>query len=92
MENILIIVFIMLLSLIFYLTTKIQSDREKYKTRLAVLKSFIVDLNAQQENQAQQLQVSQELRERLKKITSDLNQDIFELNYHLFEENYQKKE
>lgn len=81
----------MLLSLIFYLTTKIQSDREKYKTRLAVLKSFIVDLNAQQENQAQQLQVSQELRERLKKITSDLNQDIFELNYHLFEENYQKR-
>lgn len=91
MEYILTIIFLMLLMLIFYLAGKIHSDREKYKSRLSVLEQFITDLNKQQETQMQQLQLSQELKERLKQITSDLNQNIFDFNYTVFEENYKKR-
>lgn len=92
MEYFLTFIFVVLLAWIFYLVNKIQSDREKYKSRLIDLEKFIFDLNVLQENQSQQLQLSQELRVRLKKITSDLNNDILDLNNYLFQENYQKRE
>lgn len=91
MEYLLVIIFLLLLLVIFCLANKIVVDRDKFKSKLRLLNELMNDLNNQQELQDSQINISNELRERLKQIVDEINQDIFDLNYQLFEENYQKK-
>lgn len=91
MEYLLVIIFLLLLLVIFCLAKKIVEDRDKFKSKLRLLNELMNDLNNQQELQDSQINISNELRERLKQIVDEINQDIFDLNYQLFEENYQKK-
>lgn len=84
-------IFVVLLITIYYLVHKIQSEREKYKAQLIVLEKFLVDLNDHQEDQKEQLQLSEELKNRLNNIVIHLNRDVLDMNYILFEENYRKK-
>ena len=38
-----------------------------------------------------QINISVEFRDRLNQIVNEINRDVFELSFQLFEENYQKK-
>ena len=92
MEYLLAIVFLLLLLVIFCLANKIVIDRNKYKSKLKLLNQLINDLNSQQELQNCQINISVEFRDRLDQIVNEINRDVFELSFQLFEENYQKKE
>ena len=91
MEYLLAIVFLLLLLVIFCLANKIVIDRNKYKSKLKLLNQLINDLNSQQEMQNCQINISVEFRDRLNQIVNEINRDVFELSFQLFEENYQKK-
>ena len=67
-----------------------QGNAEK-AAKLKALEEFVVQLNEEQKKQSNQLQISSELREKMKEINQTLNKNIFEMNYQLFEDNYQKK-
>ncbi|WP_162127272.1 hypothetical protein [Flavobacterium phycosphaerae] len=77
---------IFFLVLIVYLLDKIQTDRLKYQAKLQVLEEFIVHISKEHRVQNNQLQVTEELKQKMKVINTTLNKELFDLNYQLFEE------
>jgi hypothetical protein len=71
--------------------SKIQSDRQKFHTRIKVLEDFIVEISNEQKAQNNQLQLSEELRDKLTQINATLSKDIYEVNFNLVEELYPRK-
>ena len=68
------------------------SERRKFHSKLKPLKEFIVQLDHEQSLQSIQLQLSDDLKRKLKEVNTVLSQNIFELNYQLLEDHYPKKE
>ena len=66
-------------------------NRVSFDAKLKALEEFVAQLNEEQKKQSNQLQISSELREKMKEINQTLNKNIFEMNYQLFEDNYHKK-
>lgn len=91
MTNILAILTIFFLSLIIYLINKIQLDRQKFNSRIKVLEDIIVQISVEQKIQNNQLQLSDDLREKLTQINATLAKDIYEVNFNLVEEIYPRK-
>lgn len=79
------------LLLLIYLISKIQSDRQKFNSRIKILEDFIVQISNEQKAQNNQLQLSEELRQKLVHINATLNKDIYEVNFKLIEELYPRK-
>ena len=88
----LLIIFTVQLALILYLRAKIYSERNKFQSKIKPLESFIIRLNEENQNQSLQLQLSDELKLKIKEVNTALNKNIFELNYQLMEDLYPKKE
>ncbi len=82
---------LLFLVLMIYLIAKIQLDRQKFHSRIQILEEFIVQLGNEQEVQNNQLQLSEELREKLKHINATLSTDIYEVNFKLVGELYPGK-
>ena len=91
MTNIFALIAAVFLILIIYLVSKIQTDRQKFNSRIKVLEDFIVQITNEQKAQNNQLLLSEELKEKLKHINTTLNKDIYEVNFKLFEELYPRK-
>lgn len=87
----LMLITVLFLSLIVYLLNKIQSDRQKFQSRIKVLEDFIVQISEEQKIQSNQLKLSDELKERLSQINATLSKDIYEVNFKLVEELYPRK-
>jgi hypothetical protein len=58
----------------------------KYQEKLHILEEFIVHITKEHRVQNNQLQVTEELKQKMKVINTTLNKEIFDLNYQLFEE------
>ncbi len=91
MTNILALITVLFLVLIIYLLTRIQNDREKFGSKIKILEDFIVQISKEQESQNNQLQLSEELKERLTQINATLYKDIYEVNFNLVGELYPRK-
>lgn len=91
MTTILALITVLFLVLIIYLITKIQLDRQKFHSRIKVLEDFIVQISHEQKTQDNQLQLSEELKEKLSHINATLSKDIYEVNFNLVEELYPRK-
>jgi len=91
MANTLILITVLFLSLIVYLINKIQLDRQKFNSRIKILEEFIVQIGNEQKTQTNQLQLSDELKERLNQINATLSRDIYDVNFKLVEELYPRK-
>lgn len=91
MTNILALITTLFLVLIIYLITKIQLDRQKFHSRIKVLEDFIVQISNEQKVQDNQLQLSEELKEKLTQINATLSKDIYEVNFKLVEDLYPRK-
>jgi len=85
MLDFLIVLSILLFLFIFYLNYKFYNDRKKFRSKLQTLEEFIVKINKQQAIQNNQLQLSDDMRQKLNAINATLSNDIFDLNYELFE-------
>lgn len=79
------------LILIIYLINKIQLDRQKFNSRIKILEEFIVQITQEQKTQNNQLQLSEELKQKLTHINATLSKDIYEVNFNLVEELYPRK-
>jgi RecB family endonuclease NucS len=86
------IVFLIQIGLIFYLRSKMLSERNAFQSKLKPLEEFMVQLNSEQSVQSVQLQVSDDLKLKMKEANAALSKNIFELNYQLLEDIYPKKE
>lgn len=88
----LVIVFLIQIGLIFYLRFKMLSERNVFQSKLKPLEEFIIELNSEQQRQSIQLQLSDDLKIKMKEVNAALSKNVFELNYQLLEDKYPKKE
>jgi hypothetical protein len=84
MLDFLILLSVLFAGIIFYLNYKFYMDRKKFQSRIKILEDFILQISKEQLIQNNQLQLSDELRQKLKTINGILSNDIFDLNYELF--------
>jgi hypothetical protein len=82
---ILISVTLLLCATIIYLGVYSHREKEKFRKKEAALEEIIVQITQKQIIQSGQLRLSDELDENLKKSRIILNDDIFKLNYELFD-------
>ena len=87
----LILLITLLFGIIIYLNYKFYRDKVKFQSKINALEEFIIQVKKEQINQNIKLQLSDELRQKLKTINEVLNKDIFDLNYELFDQLSKKK-
>ncbi|WP_293873816.1 hypothetical protein [Flavobacterium sp.] len=88
MITILTLINILFSVIIIYLITKIIQERQKFKSKIADLEKFNIQISQHQKVQNNQLQLSEELQEKLFQINATLSKDIYEVNFKLVEELY----
>lgn len=91
MNTILITVLSFFVVFTFFLISKIQTDRKNFKTKIKVLEDIIIQISMENKVQNNQLQLSDELKSKLKTINELLSRDIYEMNFNLVEELYKRK-
>ncbi len=67
-------------------------ERNHFQSKLKPLEAFVVQLNAEHQKQSLQLQLSDDLKIKMKEVNTALCKNVFELNYQLLEDSYPKKE
>ena len=91
MINTLVLISILFLSLIVYLISRIQNDRQKFNARIKFLEDFIVEISMEHKSKENQVKLSEELKEKLVQMNQSLSQDIYEVNFKLVEQLYPRK-
>ena len=85
MVIILVSVIVLLIAAIIYLNLQFYKEKRIFKIRLETLHQIIVEANAKQAGQSGRLIIADALDEKLKSSRSVLNNDIFGLNFELFD-------
>ena len=70
---------------IIHLNIQFYKEKEIFKIKLQVLQNSIVEISRKQSGQANQIKLSEELEQSLKNNKAILSNDLFGLNYELFE-------
>lgn len=78
-------VIVMLIAAIIYLNVQFYREKHLFKIRLESLQQIIVESRAKQVRQSSQLIIADALDEKLKTNRSVLNNDLFGLNFELFD-------
>jgi cell division protein FtsB len=91
MTYLLLLLFLVLLGLVFFLSFKIIVDKRKFESKIATLEDFIIQLSIEQKKQNNQLILSDDLKQKIALINQTISQNIYDLNYELFEEHYPKR-
>ena len=78
------IIFLLTIS-ILYLSIDFYRDKKVFKKRILALEEVIFQISKKQIVHSNQLKLSDDLNENLKKSRSTLSDEIFNLNYNLFE-------
>ncbi|NNT71988.1 hypothetical protein HKT18_07150 [Flavobacterium sp. IMCC34852] len=86
------VIFLGLIGFIIYLLRKMLSERDLFVSKIKPLEAFMLQLNEDCKKQSLQLQLSEDLKIKMKEVNTVLNKNIFELNYQLAEDLYPKKE
>ena len=70
---------------VIYLNVQFYKEKRVFKDRLESLRQIIVDSSKKQNGQANQLKLSEALDEKLKSNRAVLSNDIFSLQFELFD-------
>ncbi|SDJ15279.1 hypothetical protein [Flavobacterium noncentrifugens] len=81
----LIAMIVSLVSVIVFLNVRFYREKKVFKTRIEVLQQIIFEISEKQNGQRIQLRLSDEIDHKLKSAKATLSDDIFGLNYELFE-------
>lgn len=92
MIYLLISITVVLSVIIVYLIMQFNQSQKVFRQKLKVLEDFMVELNVEQQKQSLQLQISEDLKVKMKEVNTALCKNVFELNYQLLEDLYPKKE
>ncbi|OYU81658.1 MAG: hypothetical protein CFE23_04095 [Flavobacterium sp. BFFFF1] len=82
---VLIAIILSLFAAIIYLGIDFHREKKLFRKKIAALEEIIVQITRKQMLQSGQLKLSDEMSENLKKTKIVLNEDIFGLNYELFD-------
>ncbi len=82
---ILLTVIFILSIVIAYLCVDFYRGKKLFQKKVEVLEEIIQEISKKQKVQSNQLKLSDDLNENLKKSKNTLSQDIFKLNYELFD-------
>lgn len=83
---IILIATIALLSIIiFYLNMNFYKQKKVFKIKIETLEQVIVEISKEQILQSNQLKISDEFNEHFKTQKAIIGNDVFDLNYQLFE-------
>ncbi len=82
---ILIVTIVLLSVIIFYLNANFYKQKEIFKIKIEVLEQVIVEISKEQIVQSNQLKISDEFNEHFKMQKTVIGNDVFDLNYQLFE-------
>jgi predicted Holliday junction resolvase-like endonuclease len=85
MIYILTMVIALLIAAIVYLNVQFYNEKKSFNSKLYALQDIIVEISKKQLGQQEQLKLSEELERTVKSTNAKLNDDIFGLNYDLFE-------
>jgi hypothetical protein len=85
MIAILLVIILLLIGAIIHLNIQFYNEKKSFKVKLFALQDIIVEISKKQLGQVEQIKLSQELDATLKSSNNKLNNDIFGLNYDLFE-------
>jgi hypothetical protein len=81
----LIAVIAVLLGLIVYLNLEFYKEKKRFRAKIADMQQVIAEITRKQLGQNGQIKLSDELTQKLRSSQATLEQDIFGLNYALFE-------
>ena len=82
---VLLLIIVLLIAIVVFLNVQYIQQKKSFQTRIKMLQEIIVEISNKQSGQLQQLQLSEELQQRLKSDKAYLNESIFDLNYELIE-------
>lgn len=82
---ILISVIFILSIVIAYLCIDFFRSKKSFQKKILILEEIIQEISKKQLLQSNQLKLSDDLNENLKKSKNTLSQDIFKLNYEMFD-------
>jgi hypothetical protein len=85
MVIVLIAVIALLLAAIIYLNIEFYKEKKNFSAKIGLLHEIIVQMSKKEMNQRGQIQLSEQLEQSLKSSNAVLSDDIFKLNYELFE-------
>ena len=85
MVFILMSIIVLLLCIIVYLNVVFYQQKEIFRMRLQTLRKIIAEIDKKHTDQQGQIRLSDELQQTLKESRAILNNDIFDLNYELFD-------
>lgn len=78
---------IALLSLVIvYLLIQFSQSNKIFKQQIGVLEAFLLQLSKEQKEQSLKVQLTNDLKIKMKEVNATLNKEIFDLNYQLFQE------
>jgi len=78
-------IILILIIVIIRLNIQFYNEKNSFKSKLFVFQNIILAIAKKQLNQQEQIKLSQDLEASLKTSNAKLNNDIFRLNYDLFE-------
>lgn len=82
---ILVSVIVLLIAAILYLNVQFYKEKRIFKVKLDTLHQIIIESRAKQAGQSSRLSIADALDEQLKASRTVLNNDIFGLNFELFD-------
>jgi len=75
----------LLLIAMVYLNLQFYKEKKAFKIRIEALQFVISEISKEQSGQLNQLSLSEDMERKLKSAKAILSNDIFRLNYELFE-------
>ncbi len=81
----LIAVIVLLTGCIVYLNIQFYNEKKRFKARLESMQAFIAEITRKQSGQLGRIKLSDEFSETVKASNAAIGQDLFALNYELFD-------
>lgn len=81
----LIVIILLLIGCIVYLNIQFYREKRKFKIRIESMQAFIAEIARKQSGQLGRIKLSDDFNETLKTSNAAIGQDLFALNYELFD-------
>lgn len=81
----LIVIIVLLIGCIVYLNIQFYREKRKFKTRIESMQVFIAEITRKQSGQLGRIKLSEDFNQTLKASNAVIGQDLFALNYELFD-------
>lgn len=86
MIYLLLFVIVLLSLVIIWLIIQFSQSKKVFKEQIGIMEAFLLQLGKEQREQNLKVQLTNDLKIKMKEVNATLNKEIFDLNYQLFQE------